>query len=135
MLFGDILLDALLLLVEAHLATSCAYIAIVGIGHLTWTIDDAAHDGNLQSLEVRCGRLDAGDGLLQVVERTSTAGARDILRLTGAHTRCLQDVERRSINLLRSDVVTYVMYIQAVHEAIDAEHTRVGRRTQLQVRE
>ena len=72
--FGNVLLDALLLLVETDFAAPGTYVAVVGIGHLARAVDDAAHDAYLQSLQVRRGSLDTGDGALQVVERASAAG-------------------------------------------------------------
>ena len=59
-----VLLDAYLLFVEANLATTGTDIAVVSICHLARTIDDTAHDTNLQTYQMTGSRLDFGDGLL-----------------------------------------------------------------------
>ena len=82
--FGNVLLDAFLLLVKTDFAASGTHVTIVGIGHLARAVDDAAHDAYLQPLQVRRGGLDAGDGALQVIERASAAGAGDVFGLAGA---------------------------------------------------
>ena len=46
------LLDTFLPLVEINLARRSTYIAIVRISHFAWTINDTAHDTDLESLEV-----------------------------------------------------------------------------------
>ena len=84
--FGNVLLDALLLLVETDFAAPGTHVAVVGIGHLARAVDDAAHDAYLQSFQVRRGCLDAGDGALKVVERASAAGTGNVFGLAGAQT-------------------------------------------------
>ena len=94
---GDILLDTFLRLVERDLTTTSSYITVIGIGHLARTVHDAAHDAYLQSHEILRGCLDAGDGLLQVIERAPTTGTGDILRLRELDARCLKDGIRELI--------------------------------------
>ena len=84
--FGNVLLDAFLLLVKTDFAASGTHVTIVGIGHLARSVDDAAHDAYLQSFQVRRSGLDAGDGTLQIVERASAAGTGDVFRLAGTQT-------------------------------------------------
>ena len=64
----DILLYANLLAVEAYLVWTGAHITIVGICHFARTIHDAAHDTNLQTLQVLGGLLDLGNGFAEIVE-------------------------------------------------------------------
>ena len=84
--FGNVLLDAFLLLVKTDFAASGTHVTLVGIGHLARSVDDATHDAYLQPLQVRRGGLDAGDGALKVVERASAAGAGNVFGLAGAQT-------------------------------------------------
>ena len=87
----DVLLYTLLRLVEGDLPTTCSHIAVVSIGHLTRAIDDTAHNADLQTHEVFRGSFDLGDGLLEVIERTATTRAGDILRLGELDAGCLKD--------------------------------------------
>ena len=87
----DILFHAFLGFIEGDLTAPSTYITVVGIGHLTRTVDDTTHDADLQTHEVFRGSLDLGDGLLQVIERTPTTRTRDILRLCELDARGLQD--------------------------------------------
>ena len=43
---GDVFLDTFLRLVERDLTTTSSYISVIGIGHLTGTVHDAAHDAS-----------------------------------------------------------------------------------------
>ena len=81
LLLGDILLYALLGLVERYLAATCTHIAIVGISHLTRAVHNTTHDTNLQAHHILGGSLDLGDSLLQVVECATATRALDILGL------------------------------------------------------
>ena len=72
---GDVHLDALLALVEADFASGGTHVAIVGIGHLTRTVDNAAHDSNLEVGEVGGGLLHAVYGGLQIKQGAATRGA------------------------------------------------------------
>ena len=101
------LLDALLSLVEVDLPRSCTYIAVVCIGHLSRTIDDTAHDTDLEPLEVCCSCLDLSDGALQVVEGTATARATDELGLTHPQASCLQDTELGLDDLFGGDMRSF----------------------------
>ena len=74
LLLGYVLEHTLLAFVKRNLPASGTNVAVVGIGHLARTVDDAAHDAYLQSYQMAGGRLDALDGVLKVVERTATAG-------------------------------------------------------------
>ena len=98
----NILLYAILAAIEAHLAAGSADVAVVGIGHLAWAVDDAAHDAYLQACQslgnllvsfagLVKGILDALDGGRQVVERAAASGAGDELRLGRAQASGLQE--------------------------------------------
>ncbi len=67
----DVLGHHLLADEEGDLARAPAHVAEVGVGHLARAVDDAAHDGDLDALQVPGARLDARGGLLQVEERAS----------------------------------------------------------------
>ena len=60
--FGNVLFDALLAAVETDFSACRTYVAVVGVGHFARAVDDAAHDGNLQSFQVGRGGLYAGYG-------------------------------------------------------------------------
>ena len=81
LLLWDILLDTLLGFIKRYLTTTCAYVTVVGIGHLTRTIHNTTHDTNLQTHEILRGSLDLGNGLLKIVERTATTRTGDIFGL------------------------------------------------------
>jgi (E)-4-hydroxy-3-methylbut-2-enyl-diphosphate synthase len=51
-LFGDILFDTLLFLIQADFTPSCTYISVIGIGHFTGTVDYATHDSDFESFQV-----------------------------------------------------------------------------------
>ena len=87
----DVLFDTLLSLVEGDLASTCTYIAVVGIGHLTRAIHDTAHDADLKSHQVLSSRLNLGDGLLKIVKRTTTSRTGDILGLGKLDAGSLED--------------------------------------------
>jgi hypothetical protein len=78
--------------IEIHFSGSAADIAEVGVGHLTRTIYNAAHDGDTNTLEVSCGGLDAGRGFLKVEEGTTAGGAGNIVGLENADPCGLKDV-------------------------------------------
>src|SRR5699024_3549930 len=100
--FGNVLFDALLLLVEADFASSGAYIAIISIGHFSGTVDNASHDSYLESFQMAGGCLDTGNGTFQVVEGASAAGTRDVFGLAGTYTSGLQDTESSGIHYFAS---------------------------------
>ena len=52
--FGDVFHYAFLSFVEGYFAHTGTDVAKVGICHLTWSIDDAAHDGDFESDEALC---------------------------------------------------------------------------------
>ena len=71
----NVLFHADLLLVERNLPASSSDITIIGICHLTRTIDNTAHNADFQADQILGGSFDAGDGLLEVIEGTSAAWA------------------------------------------------------------
>jgi hypothetical protein len=87
------LFDALLADVEVHLTGRAADVAEVGIGHLAGAIDDAAHDRNLDALEMAGLALNALRRLLQIEKRPAAGGAGDELGLREAHPCSLQQIE------------------------------------------
>ena len=89
--FGNVLLDALLSSVERYLATSCSDVTVIGVSHFAGTIDNAAHNANLQTNQVAGSGFYARDGFLQVVQRSATARARDVFRLGEFDAGSLKD--------------------------------------------
>jgi hypothetical protein len=69
---GDVAFDDFLTTVESDAVWAGPYVAVVGVGHFAGPIHDAAHDANLDSLEVIRVRADHGCGLLEVEECAST---------------------------------------------------------------
>src|SRR5690606_735527 len=68
-------------------------IAIIGIGHFSGAIDNAAHDPDFESLEVVGRVAEELSGFLQVKEGTSTAWTGDILCFGNAGTGRLQNTK------------------------------------------
>ena len=92
-LLRNVLFYANLLAVKTYSVRTGAYVAIIGIRHFTWTIHDAAHDANLQALEMLGCLLDLGDGFTKIVESSATTRTTDVLGLAGAQTGCLENAE------------------------------------------
>ena len=64
--FGDIEFHRGLADVEIDLAGGAADVAEIGVGHLAGAVDDTAHDGDFDTLEMEGGGLDAGGGALEI---------------------------------------------------------------------
>ena len=77
-LLRNVLFYANLLAIEAYTVRTGAYVAVIGIRHFAWTIHDAAHDTNLQALQVLGCLLDLGDGFTEIVESSATTRTTDI---------------------------------------------------------
>lgn len=45
--FGDVFEDCISAFIDMHLSIGATDIAVVGVGHLAGSVDDAAHDGYL----------------------------------------------------------------------------------------
>ena len=88
---GDILFYTLFGAIERDLTTSRTDIAIVGISHLTGTVDDTTHDTDLQAYKILRSGFDLGDGFLEVVERAPTTWAGDVFGLGELHSCGLQN--------------------------------------------
>ena len=69
-----------------------ADVAEIRVGHLARAVDDAAHDGDLDALQVPGLRADALRRRLEVEERPAAARAGDELGLGDAGAGALQDV-------------------------------------------
>ena len=80
----NILFYASFAAIQAHLAATCSHVAVVCIGHLAGSVDDAAHDADFQAGQMRRSRLNSRDGVGQIVQGATTAGARYIFGLGGA---------------------------------------------------
>ena len=100
--FGDVELDRCFADVEVDLAGCAADVAEIRVRHLTGAIYDAAHDGNLDSLEMLGARLDAAGHGLEVEQRPTAGRAGDIIGLKGTATRRLQDVVGQAQRLARA---------------------------------
>ena len=73
--------DGVFFSVKGHLAETFSHVAVVGIGHLSGTVDYAAHDGYDNVLEMGRALLDLVEGGLEVVEGSAATGACNVLRL------------------------------------------------------
>ena len=104
LIFGYIFFYAGFTFVQTDAVASCSYVTIVGVGHLSRSVDDAAHNSYLQRFEVRCCRFDTGDGLCQVKECATATGTRDVFGFTRALAGCLQDAIHTSQNFLGRDI-------------------------------
>ena len=93
----DILEDALFASIEGDALSSGSHVAVIGVRHLTGTVDDTAHDGNLETFILRGCFLHFRNGFLEIEERTSATRAGDILRLINTHARGLQDILAQEI--------------------------------------
>ena len=120
---GNVLFDALLVLVERDLASGSADIAVISICHLAGTVHDATHDANLEGAVASIGLgfllhggLNAADGVLQVVKCASAARTGDVLRLVHLYASRLQ-------NALCHGNLTFWLFAEAdanrVADAID----------------
>ncbi len=78
LLLRNVALDDRAALVEGDAARSGAHLAVVGVGHLAGTVDDAAHHADAEVFQVRRAGLDVGEGLLDVVERAPARRAGDV---------------------------------------------------------
>ncbi len=116
LLGGDVFLDAVLPDVEVDAARTAADVAEVGVGHLAGAVDDAAHDRDLDPLEVLGLRFDALGGLLQVEERAPAGGAGDELGLADAQAARLQDVEGQARRLAGRRPADLDRVADAVHQ-------------------
>ena len=67
LIFGNVFFYAFFLFIEADFSTTGTYIAIVGIRHFAGTIDNTAHNADLQTFQVRGSCFDTGDGRLQII--------------------------------------------------------------------
>ena len=85
-------MNAVLADVEVDFSGSAADVAEVGVGHFPWAIYDAAHNGELHSLEVAGLGADALGRRLEIKERATTAGTRDKFGLRDASAGALEDV-------------------------------------------
>ncbi len=84
---------ALLSAVDAHTARTRTDIAVIGIRHLSGTVDDASHHPYLESDKMSSGFLYLMQSTLQIEKSASATGARDIFGLCHAHSRGLKNVE------------------------------------------
>ena len=125
LLLGYVFLDTLLASVERHTVDAGSYISVVGIGHLSGSVDDAAHDANLEPLHVAGGLLDAGYGGAQVVEGAPAARAGDILGLADAQTRSLEYGKGGGGNVVGGDGAL-VHEPESVGESVNHERAHVG---------
>jgi hypothetical protein len=88
----DVEFDGGLADVEVDFARRTTHVAKVGIGHFSRAVDDAAHDGDFDALEVAGAGFDAGGDGLEVEEGAATGGAGHVVGLEGAAAGGLEDV-------------------------------------------
>ena len=73
--FGDVFFYTFFAAIETDFTTCGSYITIIGIRHLSGTIDDTTHDSNLQPLELRCSFFHFGNCLFKIIQCATTTGA------------------------------------------------------------
>ena len=78
--------------VEIDLSGGSADVAEIGIGHFAGSIDDAAHHGDADPLEVTGGGADFLGGGLQIEEGTAAAWAGHVVGFEDADTGGLKDI-------------------------------------------
>ena len=91
-IFRDIELDGGFADIEVNFAGGTADVAEIRVGHFAWAIDDTAHHGDANALEMAGGGTDFLSGVLQVEERATTTRASHIVGFKNAGTGGLQDV-------------------------------------------
>jgi hypothetical protein len=69
----------LLSFVEINFVWCASYIAIISVGHLSGAIYNTSHDAYLEVGKVACRFFDAGNCSLQIIERTPTSRAANVL--------------------------------------------------------
>ena len=89
---GDAFFDAGFADVEIDLSRGAADVAEVGVGHLARAVDDTAHDRDLDAFEMAGLRFDALGRALQIKERATAGGTRDVFGFRDANAGTLQDV-------------------------------------------
>ena len=79
--FRNVFFNTFFLTIETYLSTTGTYITIVGIGHLSRTVDYTSHYPYFQSFHILRGFLYTLDGRAQVIERTPTARTGNVFGL------------------------------------------------------
>ena len=88
----DVALHDLAAFVEGYLACAGAHIAVVGVGHLAGSVDDAAHDADFDAFEVVGASFDLLERLLDIVLGAAAGGTGDVFALADACADGLEDV-------------------------------------------
>ena len=122
--FGDVEFHRGLADVEVDLAGRAADVAEIGVGHFAGAVDDAAHDGDFDALEVDGGRLDARGGGLQIEERAAAGGAGDVIGLEDAGAGRLEDVVGEAQRLAGRG---FALDEDGVADAVAEQRADVGR--------
>ena len=121
---GDIAFDDVFALVERDFARSTAYITVIGVGHFTGTVDNAAHNANFDAFEVVGVASNQGGGFLKVEQGAPARRAGYVFGFGDAGARGLQDAEGRA----GEGVIVYLIGCiepQAIAEAIDEQSSAV----------
>ena len=93
---GDIAFDDVFALVERDFAGATAYIAVIGVGHFTRAVDNAAHNANFDAFEVVGVVSNQGGGFLQIEQGAPARWAGYVFGFGDAGARGLQDAEGRA---------------------------------------
>ena len=93
----DVFEDTFLAAIEGDAVATGADVTVVGVCHLAGTVDDATHDGDLETGQVRRSGFHFFDGVLKVEHGASATRAGDILRFIYTHARGLEDVLAKEI--------------------------------------
>lgn len=87
--------------IQVDEAWAASDVAEVSVGHLSWAIDDAAHDGDGDAWQVASAHPDLLSDLLEVEEGAPAAGAGHILCLCVPHAGALPHTPPLFNTLLR----------------------------------
>ena len=113
--FGNVEFHRFFADVEVDLAGGASDVAEVSIGHLSRSVDDAAHHRDANSFEVSGRFANALGRCLEVKERATTAGTGDIVGFENAGSAGLENVVGKAERLsgclfaLNEDGVSYAV--------------------------
>ena len=88
----DVELNGLFPDVEIHLSRGASDVTKIRIGHFAWTIHDASHDRNFDTLQMSRGRFYPRGRRLQIEQRATARRACHVVGLEDPSAGRLQDV-------------------------------------------
>ena len=93
----DVLFYQVFATVYAHASASCAYIAVVGIGHFARPVHHASHHSDFEVFQMAYCGFHFLERRREVEERASAARACDEFRLAEAQACGLQDCQLKPV--------------------------------------